>query len=147
MIEQIVAFLSTGYGMIATLCTALGVIWGGAKVWGEFMSLLSKHIEKSKERREIPQKTLDTLKEIREDMEGLKEQADKTEKAVSTLQNKELMFAYDYYGIRHHELPFYQKNTLERMHEQYGQNGHNHIPEDWQERIDSAPMPGEDHES
>lgn len=147
MIEQITAFLSTGYGAIAALCTALGVLWGGAKAWGALLGWLNKRIEKTKERREIPQKTLDMLTGIRTDMEGLKEQADKTEKAVSTLQNKELMFAYDYYGIRHHELPFYQKNTLERMHEQYGQSGHNHIPEDWQERIDSAPMPGEDHET
>lgn len=143
MIEQITAFLSTGYGSLAALCTALGVLWGGAKALGALRNWVRKRVEKVRQRREIPQKTLALLEDIRADMDNLKKQGDKTEKAVATLQNKELMFAYDYYGVRHHELPFYQKNTLERMHEQYGQNGHNHIPEDWQERIDSAPMPGE----
>ena len=143
MIEQITAFLSTGYGFLAALCTALGVLWGGAKALGALRNWVRKRVEKVRQRREIPQKTLALLEDIRADMDNLKEQAKKTEKSVATLQNKELMFAYDYYGVRHHELPFYQKNTLERMRKQYSDNGHNHIPEDWQERIDSAPMPGE----
>ena len=143
MIEQISAFLSTGYGFLATFCTAIGVLWGGTKAVGALNRWMRKKVEKIRERRQIPQKTLALLESIRTDMDNLKEQGNKTEKAVATLQNKELMFAYDYYGVRHHKMPFYQKNTLERMHEQYSENGHNHIPEDWQERIDSAPMPGE----
>ena len=144
MIERLLAFLDTGYGHIAALCTALGVLWGGSKALGALRSWIIKRIDKARERRNIPQRTLALLEGIRADMDDLKKQTDKTEQAVATLQNKELMFAYDYYGVRHHELPFYQKNTLERMHQQYGLNGHNHIPEDWQERIDSAPMPGEE---
>ena len=151
MMETLIAFLQSGYGTLVGICTAAGVLWGGAKAVGALRVWVKKRIENHKARRAVPCETLALIKELRAEMDKLhtsldevKEQGKLSADAIATLQNKELMFAYDYYGVQHHKISTQQKTTLGLMLEQYrDDSGHNHIPSDWEERINSAPMVGE----
>lgn len=149
--ETLVAFLKSGYGALAAVCTAAGVIWGGAKAVGALRAWFAQKVENHRARRAVPGETLALMKELRAEMNRVHDSLDEVKAqgklsadAIATLQNKELMFAYDYYGVRKHTLTVQQKATLGLMFEQYhNASGHNHIPSDWDERINSAPMAGE----
>lgn len=73
--------------------------------------------------------------------EEIKGQLACIDEQVSTVQREKMMWAYTYYGLKHHPISLETKMSLEAMYDQYTNQGkHNHIPQDFKQRINTAPI-------
>lgn len=166
VIEKIVSFISTGYGALVALFAAAGVIWGGIKTFQEIRKWISGLLQRYRERRSVPERTLAMVQRIQEEQaqkdvqqrqwmdevsgrldkfEGLfdsvKESIVGVDSQVGTLQLEKMMWAYVHYGIELHEISIATRTSLELMYHQYrDKGGHNHVPEDFVEVIRRAPL-------
>lgn len=161
--ERIIAFLSTGYGALAALFAAVGVIWGGIKTGREIRKWVSEGLRRRRERRSVPERTLAMVQRIQEEQtakdEAISKRLDKFEERidalgetmvgaiegvdqqVGTLQLEKMMWAYVHYGVELHEISLATRTSLEVMFDQYRTKGaHNHVPQDFKEVIRRAPL-------
>lgn len=165
-VEKIAAFLNTGYGALAALFAAIGVLWGGIKTCREIRKWLSGLLQRRRERLAVAERTLEMVQKIQEDqaakdveqrewMEKVTQRLDKFEgrfdamdkaiggvdSQVGTLQNEKMMWAYVHYGVEQHEISLATRTSLELMFDQYVEMGkHNHVPQDFKEVIRRAPL-------
>lgn len=73
-------------------------------------------------------------------LETVEGKLDLNDQATATLQSEKLNWAYYNYGIRRNKISLQTKVSLQLMKQLYTQRGHNHLPEDWDDRINNAPM-------
>ncbi len=158
--------LATWYGKLSAFLSAVAVLWGGAKAFGALRKWIANQYEAHKERRDAPQKMLEALEQMKKDQEirdaGLQKQIEELngrmecmEKSlidvqkglrnnsdqIATMQNEKLNWAYCHYGRDHNPISLQTKCSLEQMYRDYHTNQkRNHIPDDWEEKIDSAPI-------
>ncbi len=158
--------LATWYGKVSAFLGVVGVLWGGTKAFGALRKWVTREYEAHRNRWDAPRKMLETLEQMRRDQKerdsGLQKQIEELntrmgsmEKSlnsvqqrlrdngdqIATMQNEKLNWAYAYYGCAHHPIPLQMKCSLEQMYRDYHTNQkRNHIPDDWEEKIDSAPV-------
>lgn len=154
-------FIETIYGKIIVIAGVAATIWGLCKSIGALRVWVKNKFTKIRERRVMPQQTLDlilTLKaevaensksneqrllEINIKLGDILAKQEFTEEQVATMQNEKLCWAYMYYGKQRHPVPLQTKLSLERMYIHYKDSGRrNHVPDDWQVVMDSAPVEG-----
>lgn len=154
-------FLSTAYGQVAAVVTGLGVVYGLITYYHKTKVWVNKKIEEHRERQAAPQKILDLIQKMREDsdkrddemndklehlkerMECMENKLDLNDEATATLQSEKLNWAYDHYGVKRNPISIQTKTSLQEMKRLYTLRGHNHLPEDWSDRINNAPIIGE----
>lgn len=164
----IATFLHAWYGKVAAVLGAIGVLWAGYKTIREVIKHAHETSASRRERREAPNRMLAMIQEIRseqertdaaqqeqlsnikETMDGFNARFDTVDgklngldSQVGTMQNEKLTWAYVYYGVEHHPIPLATLTSLEQMYDQYVSAGkHNHVPQDFKERIRSAYIRG-----
>lgn len=154
-------FLETAYGRVTLIAGVFATLWGLSKALGALRRWLVKWYTEHKERREMPQKTLQMLQDMRQelnakdaDMGDHLQCIDKkiddiinnqnfSADQIATMQNEKLIWAYMHYGVQKRPIPLQTKLSLERMYAQYRDAGkRNHVPADWLEVMSATPIEG-----
>lgn len=159
-------FLAAWYGKLSAFLGAVAVLWGGAKAFGALKKWCADKYGAYVSRRDAPAKMLAAMEQMKAEQDkrdaGLQQQIEKLsarfgnmEQSIAdvkkdilengdqmaTVQNEKLNWAYVYYGCEQHPIPYQTKCSLEQMYEDYHtRHMRNHIPEDWKEKIESAPV-------
>lgn len=157
--SDFMSFISSGWGTFAAVAAGVGLIvafWKNIKVIGRRIHQRHLDIEEAKK---FPADVMEEIKKIREEQERrdeerkedmrqimgsideIKEQVKSLDSQTCSLINEKLTWAYMHYGVRRNAISYNELTSLERMYKIYTENGmHNHIPEDFIAKIQSAPV-------
>lgn len=129
---SVLDFLSALWTAVVSICGGIGAI---AAAWKIIKPSLTKPITDLTESvTKLAQESKQADKQIQQSLSEIDQQ-------VSTMQHQKMMWAYSYYGINKHPITVQSKASLQQMYDQYVKGGkHNHIPQDFKKKIQSAPM-------
>lgn len=100
----------------------------------EIKQIREEQVRRDEEQRADMQKILASISEIQGQIKNLDDQ-------TCSLINEKLTWAYMHYGVRQNKISYNELTSLERMYKIYTNNGlHNHIPEDFIAKVQSAPV-------
>lgn len=123
----------------------VGVITTTAAAWRTIKPLILKPINETNESvKQLAKESKKTDSEIKQQLAQIRGQIKCLDEQLGTIQREKMMWAYHYYGIKHHPISIETRMSLQAMYDQYtADNKHNHVPHDFKDKINSAPL---DHE-
>lgn len=145
------SLISETWAGIVGFAGAVAILAGFFSNIGKLRKWFSTRLAARKARKDAPVKALALISEFKSQQEAVnadqQRQLDEIkagvkglDEQVATVQREKMSWAYTYYGVKKKPVPQVTKSSLCDMFDQYTREGkHNHIPQDFKEKIMSAP--------